>query len=95
MRDNGWVLDLRRLMSPSTNLAPIAMSSSALTQSCALTLPAPLALDWFQLYKYRAELDRRWSVSPYAVKGIEDKENAKVWEPRTRRLVGHTDRCVR
>lgn len=36
---------------------------------------APLAFDWAQLYRTRAELDRRWMSS----------------EPRTTRIAGHTD----
>ena len=69
-----------------------AMSFSFMNKSYALGIPAPLELDWQQLYKIRAELERRWSANPHVTGNMEDKENAKAWEPRTRRLVGHTDR---
>ena len=57
-------------------------------------LPAPLEFDWRRLYRSRAELDRRWSTVPHVGQNVEDKENMKVWEPRVRRMLGHTDRCV-
>ncbi len=44
------------------------------------------------MYKTRAELDRRWNAKSYLCNGSEDKENANIWEPRARRLSGHTDR---
>ncbi|THG93604.1 hypothetical protein EW026_g7675 [Hermanssonia centrifuga] len=43
------------------------------------------------MYKTRAELDRRWNAKSYLCNGSEDKENANIWEPRARRLSGHTD----
>lgn len=93
-RESGWLLDLRRLRSPSVAASQLLPSSQTLTKSGITSKPGPLEVDWRHLYQSRAELDRRWSANPYVGSISEDKENAKVWEPRTRRMVGHTDRYV-
>ena len=93
-RDAGWVLDLRRMQSPALTASRILSSSQVLSRSGTLMIPAPLELDWRQLYKARAELDRRWSALSQGGKHSEDKENIAAWEPRTRRMLGHTDRYV-
>ncbi|KAJ7507263.1 WD40 repeat-like protein [Mycena galericulata] len=48
-----------------------------------LTPPAPLALDWFALYRARLELDHRWEGTPDAA--------SPPWEPRATALAGHAD----
>ena len=89
-RDAGWLLDLRRVRAPA--LSKGLSSSQTLCRSGML--PAPLELDWRRLHRSRAELDRRWSTVPHVGQNTEEKENAKVWEPRVRRMLGHTDRCA-
>jgi hypothetical protein len=85
-------VDLRRAR-PDT-LLPAALFSYTHTQTfpyCSDTI-APLELDWCDLYRTRSELDRRWNGSAHVAGDVEDKENAIVWEPRVRRLLGHNDR---
>ena len=91
-RDLGWTLDLRRAKRPALTPASLFAASYKPEGNIIQRLPAPLELDWYQLYKARSELERRWSSNPIAGRGIEDKENMKVFEPRVRRLLGHTDR---
>ncbi|KAI0074605.1 WD40 repeat-like protein [Panus rudis PR-1116 ss-1] len=46
-------------------------------------------LDWYDMYKTRTELDRRWT-SPVG-KPADDKENATLWEPKVGWMSGHSD----
>ena len=88
---DGWRVDLRRARRDNslfTLRMPLAM------------MPAPLELNWYELYRNRQELDRRWSnypniglsadLSDDAV--AEEKEVPKVWEPKVMRIGGHGDR---
>ncbi|KAH9912585.1 WD40-repeat-containing domain protein [Fomitopsis serialis] len=68
---DGWDVDLRR--APP---APLSASKS--------WLPAPLELEWYEMCRTRAELDRRWSAS-------EGADGAPAWEPKAKRLSGHMD----
>ncbi|EKM57080.1 uncharacterized protein PHACADRAFT_172766 [Phanerochaete carnosa HHB-10118-sp] len=90
-RGSGWLLDLRRLRYPALSASAAILPPQDLSRSRTFELPAPLELDWYNLYKSRAELDHRWSASPFTGRNGEDKENAKAWEPRIRRMLGHTD----
>lgn len=64
------------------------------------TIPAPLEIKWYELYRTRTELDRRWSNYPGAGLSAdlsddavaEDKEVTKAWEPKVMRISGHSDR---
>ena len=47
-------------------------------------LPAPLELQWYDMYRTRAELDRRWTAS-------EGVDGMQGWQPKARRLSGHLD----
>ncbi|THH30480.1 hypothetical protein EUX98_g3691 [Antrodiella citrinella] len=83
---DGWALDLRKY-NVQTPASLLAMSHSGLGSR---HLPAQLQLDWRDLYMTRAELDQRWAGTS-VVGTSEDKENATVFEPRMRKLSGHTD----
>ncbi|KAI0943609.1 hypothetical protein AcW1_002733 [Taiwanofungus camphoratus] len=88
---DGWDVDLRRARS-----VPSSLSASRTSLFASKTaMPAPLEIDWYEVYKTRAELDRRWSVSPCpsqtAAAVIEEKEVVRAWEPRVRRISGHLD----
>ncbi len=91
-RDDGWAVDFRRIQ-PDT-LSPAALFAYSHTQALprSANAVAPLELDWYDLYRTRSELDRRWSGNAHLVGDQEDKENATAWEPRVRRLLGHSDR---
>ena len=93
-RHAGWVVDFRRLRTPTLTTSSMTSLPQVLSRSYRFNMPAPLELDWRRLCRNRAELDRRWSTTPHVGHNIEDKENARVWEPRIRRMLGHTDRCV-
>lgn len=80
-------MDLRRY-AVETPASLLAMSHSG---QWSRSLPAQLELDWRDLYKSRAELDRRWAGTSL-VGSSEDKENAAVFEPTRRKISGHTDR---
>ena len=58
--------------------------------------PQWIPLDWHELYKTRAELDRRWSPNPTVFTNFnsEDKENISLWGPKVQRLSGHMDRYI-
>ena len=63
--------------------------------------PAPLALNWYHLYRNRRELDRRWSNYPSAGLSADlsddapmEKELPRAYEPKVMRISGHNDRCV-
>lgn len=88
----GWAVDLRRVDLAKLPSTALFAYSHIYAQPRSPLSVAPLELDWYELYKTRAELDRRWSGNPHAVNGPEDKENARAWEPRIRRLLGHADR---
>ena len=63
-------------------------------------VPAPLEINWYDLYRNRQELDRRWSNYPSAGLSadlsddavVEEKEVTKAWEPKVMRISGHSDR---
>ncbi|GJE93406.1 F-box/WD repeat-containing protein [Phanerochaete sordida] len=86
-RSDGWLLDLRRLKYPALSKSKAILPKADLATSRAFEIPAPLRLDWYSLYKNRAELDRRWSANPFPGRG-EDKENAVAWAPRKREMGG-------
>lgn len=77
-KPDGWAIDTRRARSLNGKIF----------------LPAPLAIDWHEVYRTRAELDRRWMATSKLNTKIseEDKENAKAWEPSIKKIVGHMDR---
>ena len=61
--------------------------------------PAPLEINWYDLYRNRQELDRRWSNYPAAGLSADlsddaaaEKEAPKAWEPKVMRIGGHGDR---
>ena len=90
-RANGWDVDLRRVRrSNMTAAARFASAHSTLKRR--RTIPAPLELNWYDLYKTRSELDHRWSANAFIGNVSEDKENARAWEPTVNRLQGHRDR---
>ena len=68
---DGWDVDLRR--APQV---PMSASKS--------WLPAPLELRWYDAFRTRAELDRRWTAS-------EGADGAQGWQPKAQRLSGHLD----
>ncbi|CAL1709900.1 unnamed protein product [Somion occarium] len=74
-KSDGWDIDLRRLKHKSPNHK------------------GWIPLDWYEIYKTRTELDRRWTSTPSAIAcpNQEDKENIEIWEPKVRRMSGHTD----
>ena len=65
-------------------------------------MPAPLEINWYNLYRNRQELDRRWSNYPGAGLSadlsddtpLEEKETPRAYEPKVTRISGHGDRCV-
>ncbi|KAI8989127.1 WD40 repeat-like protein [Trametes punicea] len=91
---DGWRVDLRR----ANRLSSLSQISMSLSSSTAL-MPAPLEINWYDLYRTRTELDRRWSN--YPTTGLsadlsddamaEDKEVPKAWEPKVMRISGHGD----
>lgn len=90
---DGWRVDLRRA-NRENSLVSLRMPISM--------MPAPLEINWYNLYRNRQELDRRWSNYPSAGlsadlsdnAAAEDKEVAKAWEPKVMRISGHGDRCA-
>lgn len=91
-REDGWLVDFRRIRPES--LAPAALFAyNPIDPQCrSANTVAPLEVNWYDLYKSRTELDRRWSGDAHVIGNPEDKENASAWEPRVRRLLGHSDR---
>ncbi|EIW53359.1 WD40 repeat-like protein [Trametes versicolor FP-101664 SS1] len=91
---DGWRVDLRRAIRPGSS----AQSAMPLSASRAM-IPAPLEIKWYELYRTRTELDRRWSNYPGAGLSAdlsddavaEDKEVTKAWEPKVMRISGHSD----
>ncbi|RDX52609.1 WD40 repeat-like protein [Lentinus brumalis] len=87
---DGWRVDLRRAHRES-RLSSLGMSLPM--------IPAPLKLNWYDLYRNRQELDRRWSNYPGAALSAdlsddavaEEKEVIKAWEPKVMRISGHGD----
>ena len=84
---DGWRVDLRR--ASKTPLPSLLASLS------------PLELNWYDVYRNRQELDRRWSNYPTAGlstdlsdEAIAEKEAPKTWEPKMMRISGHGDRCA-
>ncbi|GBE83444.1 F-box/WD repeat-containing protein [Sparassis crispa] len=77
---DGWRADLRRAHSASPALLYPSLSSSR------ALLPAPLEIDWYETYRTRTELDRRWSVAPNS-----KSSTSQSWEPVVRRISGHRD----
>ena len=85
----GWRVDLRR--------APRGKSLRSLRMPIS-----PLEINWYDLYRNRQELERRWSN--YSSAGLSadlsddatlaEKEVAKAWEPKVMRISGHGDRCA-
>ena len=65
-------------------------------------MPAPLEINWYNLYRNRQELDRRWSNYPGAGLSadlsddtpLEEKETPRAYEPKVTRISGHGDRCA-
>ena len=92
-RADGWGIDLRRVHRSSMTAAARFASAHSATHRPRTNL-APLELDWYNVYKTRTELERRWAGKAVVGTVPEDKENAKTWEPTIRRLEGHRDRCV-
>lgn len=90
-RVDGWDVDLRRVRrSNMTAAARFAWAHSSLTRR--RTIPAPLELNWYDLFKTCRELDSRWSGTTFAGNTSEDKENAVALQPTVKRLQGHHDR---
>ncbi|TCD64303.1 hypothetical protein EIP91_004281 [Steccherinum ochraceum] len=83
---DGWAVDLRK-HKVQTPASLLAMSHSG---QWSRGVPAQLEPDWRSLYMTRSELDRRWAGTSI-VGTSEDKENAAVFEPRTRKISGHVD----
>ncbi|OCH94577.1 WD40 repeat-like protein [Obba rivulosa] len=81
-QEDGWNIDLRR--------ACQRRPSTSRRSRTSFRAPAPLEIDWYELYQTRTELDRRWYSSPHASLALDDKES-KAWEPRVRRISGHSD----
>ncbi|KAI0772855.1 WD40-repeat-containing domain protein [Trametes elegans] len=90
---DGWRVDLRRANHRNSTSKYGALPSHPLA-----SLPAPLEIKWYELYRTRTELDRRWSNYPGA--GISadlsdgataEKEAPKAWEPKVMRISGHGD----
>lgn len=92
-RVDGWDVDLRRLRR-STMTAAARFASEHRYSKRRRTIPAPLELDWYNVYKTRAELSNRWNGNAFINAIFEDKENARTWEPVIKRLEGHRDRCA-
>ena len=90
-RADSWDVDLRRLRRSSLTAAGQFASAHGSTKR-RRTLLAPLELDWYNVFKTRTELDRRWNASLPIGTALEDKENARAWEPQIKRLEGHKDR---
>ncbi|KAI0634267.1 WD40 repeat-like protein [Trametes polyzona] len=91
---DGWRIDLRRAHRLSTQ----SHSTASLLASRAM-IPAPLEIKWYDLYRTRTELDRRWSNYPSAGLSADlsddaiagEKEVTKAWEPKVMRISGHGD----
>lgn len=88
---DGWEVDLRR--------AGTTTSGGSLTASRVML--APLQVDWYNMYKMRTELDRRWFSDPgtsvnmrlSAQSRFETRDgNNSVWIPSIKKLSGHADR---
>ena len=87
----GWRVDLRRAHRDNV-LSSLRMPLSM--------MPAPLEINWYDLYRNRQELDRRWTNYPSAGLSAdlsddapaEEKEVPKAWEPKVMRISGHGDR---
>ena len=92
-RADGWDIDLRRMRRSSMSAAARFASAHG-SSNKRRTILAPLELDWYNVYKTRAELDRRWNANALVNVVPEDKENGKTWEPVVKRLEGHRDRYV-
>lgn len=87
---DGWRVDLRRMYRDSSTALRIPHAK----------IPAPLEINWYDIYRNRQELHRRWSNYPSAGLSAdlsddavaEEKEVAKPWEPKVMRISGHFDR---
>ncbi|CDO74829.1 hypothetical protein BN946_scf184353.g10 [Trametes cinnabarina] len=90
---DGWGVDLRR--AHRNNSVPSGKRSLSATRST----PAPLEINWYDLYRTRTELDRRWSNYPSAGLSADLSDDAmseqktvpKAWEPQVMRISGHSD----
>ncbi|PCH37408.1 WD40 repeat-like protein [Wolfiporia cocos MD-104 SS10] len=95
-RSDGWEVDLRRAR---TSLSPQSRSR-AHRYSFKISTPAPLEIDWYETYRARAELDRRWTYDPQIGSrvgiraSLEASSREVAYEPTVRRLSGHEDRCA-
>ncbi|OSC99657.1 WD40 repeat-like protein [Trametes coccinea BRFM310] len=91
---DGWGVDLRRASRASSLSSP----NPSLSASRSF-VPAPLEIKWYDLYRTRTELDRRWSNYPSAGLSADLSDDAmaeqkavpKVWEPQVMRISGHSD----
>ena len=95
-RGQGWAVDLRRVNPTTLSSAALFAYSHVYVQPRSHIPFAPLEVDWHELYKTRAELDRRWSPNPTVFTNFnsEDKENISLWGPKVQRLSGHMDRYI-
>ncbi|KAH9927928.1 WD40 repeat-like protein [Epithele typhae] len=81
---DGWRVDLRRTLR---------------RKSLYSSIPAPLEVHWYEVYRNRQELDRRWANFPAAGLSadmsddtvVSEKEVTKAWEPKVMRISGHGD----
>ncbi|KAI0827398.1 WD40 repeat-like protein [Trametes gibbosa] len=88
---DGWRVDLSRANR-------LSVTSQTLSASRTM-MPAPLEIKWYDLYRTRTELERRWSNYPSAGLSAdlsddavaEEKEVTKAWEPKVMRISGHAD----
>ncbi|KAJ3018469.1 hypothetical protein NUW54_g329 [Trametes sanguinea] len=91
---DGWGVDLRR----ASRTHPLSSTNASLSASRSI-IPAPLEIKWYDLYRTRTELDRRWSNYPTAGLSAdlsddamaEEKTVPKAWEPQVMRISGHSD----
>ncbi|KZT04976.1 WD40 repeat-like protein [Laetiporus sulphureus 93-53] len=85
-RLGGWNIDLRRGMKPLDSDSPRLLSVSR------TLVPAPLGVNWYETYRTRMELDRRWAPAPPAIMSMHvDEQRDHSWEPTVNRLSGHGD----
>ncbi|KAI0089405.1 WD40-repeat-containing domain protein [Irpex rosettiformis] len=90
-REDGWAVDFRRITPEFSSPVPLFAYDHISLQSRSTNTISPLEPNWYNLYRSRGELDRRWSGNAHVVGDLEDKENVSAWEPRVRRLLGHSD----